>query len=116
MRTCINIRRKFVIEGNNKILKKNYGSRSGYSMENVLLEKRTACDFSMHNRKVTPYSITDLEALYNGQPPDIGGIVLEAAGVYMKLIKLTSKTSNNFEHFTCASCGISKESHGSKNE
>ena len=116
MRSFISIRKIFVIEGNSKILKENYGSRSGYSMENVMLEKRTACDCNMHNRKVTPYIITDLEALYDGQPRGIGWIALEAAGVYTKLIKLTSKISNNFEHFACASWGISKESHGSKNE
>ena len=39
MRTCINRRRKFVIEGNSITSKRNYGSKSGYSIENTLLEK-----------------------------------------------------------------------------
>ena len=70
----------------------------------------------MHNRKATVHSIKDLEVRYDGQPPDIGGTLREDAGFCMKLIKLINNASNNFDYFSCASCGISEEIHGSKNE
>ena len=62
------------------------------------------------------HSITDLEARYDAQPYDIGGIALDAVWVFTKLIKLTTNASKNFENFACTSRGISEESHGSKNE
>ena len=70
----------------------------------------------MQNRKVTAHRISALDVRYDGQRPDIGEIVREDVGVCTKLIKLTNKTSRNFEYFACASCSNSEESHGSKNE
>ena len=59
---------------------------------------------------------SDLEACYDRQIPEIGGIVEESMGVDRKAIQLITKTVETFKHFVRTGFGISKRSHGGKDE
>ena len=61
IRIFLGSRNKKAIEGDKRILKYNYGLRQGYSIEEVILEKRLIYDISRMNKELTAYIITDLE-------------------------------------------------------
>ena len=75
MRICINNRIRKKIEVDPRISKANYGSRANYSIENALLKKRIIYDHSTLLYQCTIYNITDLEAYYNRQLPNMGSII-----------------------------------------
>jgi len=75
MRICINNRIRKKIEVDPRISKANYGSRANYSIENALLKKRIIYDYSTLLYQCTIYNITDLEAYYNRQLPNMGSII-----------------------------------------
>ena len=69
------------IEQDPRISKVNYWSRSKYSIENVILEKRIIYDHSALTYEKTIYNMTDLEACYNRQLLNIRSIIQELVGV-----------------------------------
>ena len=53
------------IEQDSYIYKFNYGSQKGYSIEEIILEKRLLYDLSMWHRSQNVHAITDLESCYD---------------------------------------------------
>ena len=62
MRLFVNIRIKGNIESDERILKSNYGSRPGYSIEDSILEKRLVFANSIVTGSHNVYRMTDLQA------------------------------------------------------
>ena len=91
------------------MLKINWGSRVGYSIEDKLLEKRMACNYSAHNRKVRVNNNADVEAHYDYKLVRIGIMALESAGENRKSIKLISSVLTKFKNFMRVSYGASKK-------
>ena len=65
MRIIINERNRGRIEVNPRISKCNYRSRSGYSIKDVILEKRIVYDHSILKKNTTIYNITELQVCYD---------------------------------------------------
>ena len=86
IRIFINYRVKGKIEQDSRISKANYRSRGKYSIENTILEKRIIYDYSIHIYQHTIYNMTDLEACYDRQLPNIGSIIQESVGVERRII------------------------------
>ena len=59
---------------------------------------------------------TDFESYYDRQLGNVCGVVEEAVGVDRMAIKLSTKITRRFEHFTCTNFGISEETCGGKND
>ena len=53
------------IENDARTSKHNYGSRSGYSIENALLEKRLIVDHAKKSGEDNVCAVSDLEACYD---------------------------------------------------
>ena len=75
MRIVINKRNRGRIEVDLRISKYNYGSRSGYSIEDAILEKRIFYDYSMLKGNTIIYNMTNLQGCYDQQLAEIGSIV-----------------------------------------
>ena len=60
-----------------RLSKYNYGSRRNYSIDTAILEKRLMYDNSIRDGKITIYTISDLQACYDRQLPNIGCMVQE---------------------------------------
>ena len=73
------------------ISKHNYESRSGYSTENALLEKRLIMDHAKKSGEENACTMSDLEAWYDRQLPELCGLVEESLGANTKVCKLVSK-------------------------
>ena len=114
MRMFIGGRTEGVIEKDQRISKFNYGSRANYSIENAILEKRLMCDLSIRDGKEMMHNVSDLEACYDRQLPNIGCMVEESVGVEREPAKLFAKLLPVMNHHTCTSYGISEESCGSE--
>ena len=65
MRIFINFRNTGAIERNRRLSKYNFGSRKGYVIDEVLLEKCLFYISTMRNNKKAITTITDLEAYYD---------------------------------------------------
>ena len=91
MRICINNRIRGKIEADPRISKANYRSRANYSIENTLLEKRIIYDHSSLSYKHTMHNMTDLEAYYDRQLPNIGSIIQESVRVERRVMQLLTK-------------------------
>ena len=72
IRICTNNRTKGKIEIDPRILKANYRSRANYLIENTLLEKRIIYDHSSLTYQYTMHNMTNLEAYYDRQLPNMG--------------------------------------------
>ena len=81
MRVFIGVRAEQSLEDDPRISKFNYGSRTNYSIENAILEKRLMYDLALRNGKEMMHNISDLEACYDRQLPNIGCLVEESVGV-----------------------------------
>ena len=98
MRIFVNTRNKGSIEADEIILKSNYGSRPGYSIEDAILEKRLVFDKSLVTGRHNIYTLTDLHAAYDRQLSKIGSIVKESVGVESKPIMLITKVMPMMEN------------------
>ena len=65
IRIIVNIRNKGNIEENDIVSKSNYGSKTGCSIEDAILEKILFLDNSLVTGKHTNYAMTDLQACYD---------------------------------------------------
>ena len=75
MRIFIGGRAEDKIEDNEQISQFNHSSRKNYSIENATLEKYLMCDLAVRDRKQMMHNLSDLEACYNRQLPNIGCVV-----------------------------------------
>ena len=91
MRIFLGGRAEEKLENDKWILQFNYGSRRYYSIENAILEKRLMYDLAVRDRKEMMHNLSDLEACYNQQLPNIGCLVQESVGVERELAKLFAK-------------------------
>ena len=98
MREFLRFRIKENYENEKRILKHDYGSRKGYSIELVLLEKRLIFDLVKKAEEVFSYTACDLESCYNIKFPDKGGIVEESMGSNRRSIKLSTKMLPKCKH------------------
>ena len=114
MRIFIGMRAEFNLENDNRMLKFNYGSRSHYSIENAILEKRLMCDLAQRDSQIMMHNMSDLEACYDRQLANIGCLVEESVGLEREPALLFTKILPVMEHHTCTSYGISDSSCGSK--
>ena len=80
MRIFLKYRIKGKIKKDLRISKANYGLRSKYSIENVILEKRIIYNHSTLTYQYTIHNMIDLEACYNSQFPNTGSIFQEPVG------------------------------------
>ena len=101
MRIFINFRNTGAIERDRRLLKYSFGLRKGYAIDEVLLEKCLFYDSIMRNNKKAITRITDLEAYYDRQLPNIGRIVKESIGIDRKAIKLITKVLLRMKHYVC---------------
>ena len=65
MRMFVNVRNKGNIEYDERVSKRNYGSKLGRSREDGILEKRSAFDNSLFTGNYTVYEMTDLKYFYD---------------------------------------------------
>jgi len=75
MRIFIGGRTDKLIESDPRMSKFNYGSRSYYSIDNAILEKRLMYDLAIRDGKPMMHNLSDLEACYNRQLLNIGCMV-----------------------------------------
>ena len=73
-------------------------------------------DTGKYNNEPIIHLLSDLEACYNRQLPEIGEIVEEVLGVNRKVIKVITKTISTFKHFVCTGFGISIQYYSRKHE
>ena len=84
MQIFMKYRKSSKLEIDNRILKFNFGSRKGYSIDNALLEKRLLYDSSIITRKKSTYVVTDLVAYYDRQLLHIEILVMESVEIDRK--------------------------------
>ena len=109
MRFFVNIRNKGRIELDERVSKIYYRSRTGNSIEDVILEKILVFDNSIVIISHTIYSMTDLQACYDRQLSKIGAIGQESVGLETKPIKLMTKILPIMEYYVRTSFGVSTE-------
>ena len=85
-----------------------------YSIENATLEKRLMRDLSIRDGKEMMHNISDLEACYDRQLPNIGCMIKESVGAERDLAKLFTKLLPVINHQTCTSYGMIQEHYGSR--
>ena len=108
MRMFVNIRNKVNIESDERVSKRNYGSRPGCSIEDAILEKTLIFDNSLVTGNHNIYAMTDLQDGYYRKLSNIGLIVKYSAGVETKPIQLVTKILPIMEHYVNTSFGVSK--------
>lgn len=101
------------IENDTQLLKYNYGSRQGYSVENAILEKRLLLELNYFDKEHLIYTFSNLEACYNLQLPNYGGMIQESICIYCDLCILFLKLIPRFQHHLSTGYGISENSYGS---
>ena len=85
-------------------------------IDEIILEKRLLYDSSIRTNKPYIYVMTDLEACYNRQLVNIGGIVEEAVGVNRNMIRTITKALLILKYYICTGFGISAQSYRSKED
>jgi len=75
MRIYIGSRNNDKIESDERLFQFNYGTRSNYSIETAILEKRLMYDVAVRDGKPIIHNISDLKAYYNHQLPNLGCLV-----------------------------------------
>ena len=116
MRIYIGGRNNRNIENNKRLSKFNYGSRTNYSIETAILEKRLMYDIAIRDGKPMLHNISDLKACYDRQLPNLGCLVQESVGVERKAAKIFAKVLPIMKHHVCTDFGISKDTYGSQTE
>ena len=71
-------------------------------------------DAAIRNGKPTIHTISDLQACYNRQLPNIGCVVLESVGVNRNATRLLQKVLPIMQHHVATDYGISDEYYGDK--
>ena len=100
------------IETDARVSKHNYGSRSGHSIENALLEKRLIVGQAKKSGEENVRTVSDLEVHYDRQLPELCGLVEESLGANRKVCKLMSKVFPRLEHHIGTVNSVSKNKHG----
>ena len=95
------------IEQDDWFSKANYISRKNYLIETAILKKRLIYNLSKLTRNPTLHNMTDLEACYDRQLPNIASILQESMGVERKAIKLLTKVIPIFKYYICTIYGVS---------
>ena len=90
----------------------NYGSRKGFSIDSALLEKKLLFDYAKRREESNVYLMSDLEACYDRQLPNIRGIVAESVGVNRNMMNILSKVLPKCDHYVGAAHGISTLCYG----
>jgi len=116
MRIFIGSRNNKNIELDERLSKYNYGSRSGYSIEDAILEKRLMYDVAVRSGEPMMHNISDLKACYDRQLPNIGCLVEESVGVDRNAAKMFAKVLPIMQHHVCTDFGISENAYGSRIE
>jgi len=75
MRIYIGSRNNEKIELDERLSQFNYGSRSNYSIEMAILEKRLMYNVAVRDGKPIIHNILDLKACYDHQLPNLGCLV-----------------------------------------
>ena len=83
-----------------------FGSRKGFSIDTALLEKRLICNAAIKSTGPMMHNISDLEACYDCQLPNIGCLVQELVGVRREASKLFALVLQGITKHACAGCGI----------
>ena len=112
MRMFLGSRMNERIETDDRTSKHDCGSRSGYSIKNVLLEKRLTIDHWEKSEAANFHAASDLEACYDRQFPELCGLVEESLGANRKVVKLVAKVLPRFEHHVGSVNGVRKDKHG----
>jgi len=112
MRIFLKVRNKGQIERDYRLSKFNFGSRLTYVIDKALLEKRLLFNSAVRNQKQTINTITDLEACYDRQLPNLSGIIEESIGVNQSGIMLIMKVIPIMQHHIYTSFDISNQSYG----
>jgi len=81
-----------------------------------LLEKKLDFNSTIRDYKRNINTITNLEAYYDCQLPNLGSIIKESVRVERKCIALITKVLSIMNHYVCILFGISKQSYSSKEE
>ena len=81
MRIFVNEIMVGVIETDKRISKGNYGSRKGYSIEDLILEKRLLHNCNMKILEQTVHNFTYIASYYDRQLANVCGVVEEAVGI-----------------------------------
>ena len=98
MRIFFGIRCDGIIEKDERISKYNFGTRKGYSIENAILEKRLLIESNLFDQDQFVYTISDLEACYDRQLPNILCMAMESVGAARNPCIVFSKLIPKFEH------------------
>ena len=77
-------------------------------VDTILLEKWLIFDASMKNREITVHNITDLEAYYNRQLPNVSYLIQESVGFRRKGIKTIVNVITKFKYHVHTNFGISR--------
>ena len=116
MRILLGSRMNERIETDARVSKCNYGSRSGHSIENELVEKRLTMDCAKKSGEENVHAMSDLEAFYDRQLPELCGLVEESLGANRKVVTLVSKVLTRLEHHVGTVNGVSKDKHGGEKD
>ena len=108
MRIYVGGRNNKNIEKDERLSQFNYGSRSNYSIETAILEKRLMYDIAVRDGKPMLHNISDLKACYDRQLPNLGCLVEESVGVRREASKIFAKVLPIMSHHVCTDFGISK--------
>ena len=111
MRACIGSRMNERLDSNYRTSKDNYGSRKGHSIENVLLEMIFVMDHEKKGEE-NVCAMSDLEACYDRQTPELCGLVEGSIGANRKAVKLLTKVFPKLDHHVGAVNRVSKEKYG----
>ena len=104
------------IETDARVSKHNYGSRSGHSIENALLEKRLIVGQAKKSGEENARTVSDLEVHYDRQLPELCGLVEESLGANRKVCKLVSKVLPRLENCIGTVNGVSKNKYEGKKD
>ena len=115
MRIFIGTRNDKNVEHNDRLSKCNYGSRTHYSIQNTILEKRLTHDAAIRSMGPMMHNASDLEACYNCQLPNIGYLVQESVRVCREVSKLFASVLPVTIKNACAGHGIGQKTHGGRN-
>ena len=116
MRIYIGGRNNDKVEEDKRLSKFNYGSRTNYSIETAILEKRLMYDVVVWDSKPMLHNISDLKACYDRQLPNLGCMIQEAVGVNREASKVFAEVLPIMTHHVCTDFGISKIIYRSKRE
>ena len=116
MRIYIGGRNNDNVEEDERLSKFNYGSRTNYSIETAILEKRLMYDVAVRDGKLMLYNISDLKVCYNRQLPNLGCMIQEVVGVNRVASKVFAEVLLIMTYHVYTDFSISKITYGGKRE